>query len=89
MVRKLRRHERHHGLVLANGGVLTYQHVVCLSSGPRKDGKAYPEKNSLAPTTSDISAPQIDDNPKGAAIIEVRKHSDLRGQFLIKLDIYR
>ena len=89
MVRKLRRHEGRHGLVLANGGVLTYQHVVCLSSDTRKDGKVYPDKNPLTPTTSDISGPEIDDNPKGAAMIEVCYPSDLRSQFLIKLDIYR
>ncbi|KAA8570519.1 hypothetical protein EYC84_002788 [Monilinia fructicola] len=33
------------GLVLANGGVLTYQHVVCLSTQPRRDGKQYQEGN--------------------------------------------
>ncbi|KAB8288106.1 hypothetical protein EYC80_010239 [Monilinia laxa] len=33
------------GLVLANGGVLTYQHVVCLSTQPRRDGKRYQDGN--------------------------------------------
>ena len=89
MVRKLRRREERHGLVLANGGVLTYQHVVCLSSDSRKDGKGYPDENPLAPTTSDISVPEIDDNPKGAAIIEVCNLFHLRSQFLSKLDIHR
>ncbi|KAF7895832.1 uncharacterized protein EAF01_009794 [Botrytis porri] len=33
------------GLILANGGVLTYQHVVCLSTQPRNDGKEYQDGN--------------------------------------------
>ncbi|TGO27253.1 hypothetical protein BPAE_0045g00520 [Botrytis paeoniae] len=34
-----------YGLILANGGVLTYQHVVCLSTQPRSDGKDYQDEN--------------------------------------------
>ncbi|QSZ29960.1 hypothetical protein DSL72_004478 [Monilinia vaccinii-corymbosi] len=34
-----------HGLILANGGVLTYQHVICLSTQPRSDGKQYQDGN--------------------------------------------
>ncbi|KAF7870244.1 uncharacterized protein EAF02_009434 [Botrytis sinoallii] len=33
------------GLILANGGVLTYQHVVCLSTQPRIDGNQYQDAN--------------------------------------------
>ncbi|ESZ91130.1 thiolase [Sclerotinia borealis F-4128] len=33
------------GLILANGGVLTYQHVICLSTQPRSDGKGYQDGN--------------------------------------------
>ncbi|KAJ8059241.1 hypothetical protein OCU04_012209 [Sclerotinia nivalis] len=33
------------GLILANGGVLTYQHVICLSTQPRSDGKTYQDGN--------------------------------------------
>ncbi|TGO49400.1 hypothetical protein BCON_0211g00170 [Botryotinia convoluta] len=33
------------GLILANGGVLTYQHVVCLSTQPRSDGNEYQDEN--------------------------------------------
>ncbi|KAF7923695.1 uncharacterized protein EAE98_007513 [Botrytis deweyae] len=33
------------GLILANGGVLTYQHVVCLSTQPRIDGNKYQDGN--------------------------------------------
>ncbi|KAF7952640.1 hypothetical protein EAE96_005872 [Botrytis aclada] len=33
------------GLILANGGVLTYQHVICLSTKPRSDGKEYQDGN--------------------------------------------
>ena len=60
------------GLILANGGVLTYQHVVCLSSHPRKDGSAYPSVNPLPagpPRLED--APRVQVEAEGVATIEV------------------
>lgn len=74
MVRKLRTRggRKANGLVLANGGVLTYQHVVCLSSQPRTDGLVYPEKDPLPEVLTDVKVPQIDAEAEGDAIIEVQ-----------------
>lgn len=35
-------HERSNGLVLANGGVLTHENALCLSTRPRKNRTPYP-----------------------------------------------
>lgn len=72
MTRKLRAGSGTHGLVLANGGVLTYQHVICLSSRPRADGQHYPARNPLPSRLEDNTVPTIDETAEGEAIIEVR-----------------
>lgn len=72
MARKLRAGNGTTGLVLANGGVLTYQHVICLSSRPRADGQPYPAHNPLPSVLDHITTPPIDDTAEGEAIIEVR-----------------
>ncbi|KAM0693083.1 hypothetical protein Q7P36_007640 [Cladosporium allicinum] len=80
------------GLILANGGVLTYQHVVCLSSHPRKDGSAYPSVNPLPagpPRLED--APRVQVEAEGVATIETytvdyaRDNSPLRGHIVGRL----
>jgi hypothetical protein len=74
MVRELRKpgkEQRRHGLVLANGGLLTYQHVVCLSNHPRRDGSAYPGKNPLPDVLDDLPVTLVDDRAEGEAIVEV------------------
>jgi len=71
MVRQLRTGNGTHGLVLANGGSLTYQHVICLSSVPRKDGTPYPNANHLPEIVTDVPVPPVDDMADGEAIIEV------------------
>ncbi len=58
------------GLVLANGGNMTYQHVLILSGSPRKDGKAYPEKNPLPPTITDVPVPKVVEDAEGEAVVE-------------------
>ncbi|KAI9653366.1 MAG: hypothetical protein M1831_006071 [Alyxoria varia] len=58
------------GLILANGGVATYQHVVCLSTRPRTDGAAYPKANPLPAVVSEVSTPQIAERAEGPAVIE-------------------
>lgn len=68
MVRELRKGNAVNGLVLANGGIATYQHVVCLSKNPRKT--PYPESNPLKKIPPD-EAPLIEDSPEGEAIVEV------------------
>ena len=75
MTRQLRskKGERTTGLILANGGVLTYQHAVCLSSSPRKDGSPYPSANPLPAGPPPLeSSPAIKAEAEGLATIEVR-----------------
>ncbi|KAH8704740.1 hypothetical protein BGW36DRAFT_1118 [Talaromyces proteolyticus] len=57
-------------LVLANGGVLSYQHVVCLSANPRSDGRFYPQKNPLPEKITDVPIPTIVEVAEGEAVIE-------------------
>jgi hypothetical protein len=64
-------------LVLANGGVLSYQHVICLSQKPSKDGRFYPEKSPLPKIVTGVPVPRIVDNAEGEAIIEVRIENTL------------
>lgn len=61
------------GLILANGGVLTYQHVVCLSSVPGRDSSPYPSANPLPKMLSSPQTPAIEAEATGAAVIEVRR----------------
>jgi len=71
MTRELRKGNGKYGLVLANGGVVTHQHVVCLSTRPRKDGSSYPEKNPLPHLIEDVFCPPVDEKVEGEAIVEV------------------
>ncbi len=70
MTRQLRAGKGKHGLILANGGVMTYQHVVCLSAKPRHDGSAYPENPPLPDVITDLPVPVIDANAEGDCVIE-------------------
>lgn len=73
MVRQLRQPGRpHNGLILANGGVVTYQHVIILSSSPRRDGTPYPARDPLPPVLTPDSTPSVDAQAEGEAVIEVR-----------------
>ncbi len=75
MVRELRKTakaQRRHGLVLANGGLLTYQHVVCLSNHPRRDSSPYPENNPLPDVLSDLAVIPVANRAEGKAIVEVK-----------------
>jgi len=74
MTRELRKSfgELKNGLVLANGGMVTHQYVVCLSSRPRKDGKSYPTKNPLPEIIDDWQVPKIEEKAEGEAWVEVR-----------------
>ena len=56
MVRQLRAGKGRNGLVLANGGVVTYQHAVILSRAPRS---AYPAANPLPKMLEDGPVPQV------------------------------
>jgi len=91
MARQLRAGKGRNGLILANGGVLSYQHVICLSTHPRKDGSSYPSANPLPETITDIPVPSIEDKPEGYATIETytvefnRDGSLLRGHIVGRL----
>ena len=69
MVRQLRKGNGQRGLVLANGGTLTYQYVVCLSSQPR--GSPYPDRNPLPEILHDEPVTPVDERAGGEAMIEV------------------
>lgn len=73
MTRQIRSGTFQRGLVLANGGVLSHQHALCLSSQPRKGKEVYPRKNPLP----DIAIGEAWGTPfkevaQGPALIEVR-----------------
>lgn len=67
--RQLRQGNGRNGLVLANGGVMSYQHVVCLSSRPESKTLEYPERNPLG-HYADVSGPPVDEKAEGKATIE-------------------
>ncbi|KGQ05221.1 hypothetical protein BBAD15_g9548 [Beauveria bassiana D1-5] len=69
MTRELRSRKYNNGLILANGGMLTHQYVVCLSAQPRKDGKDYPLENPLPLVVQD-PAPPFAEDATGPATIE-------------------
>lgn len=75
MTRELRKGKAQNGLVLANGGMVTHQHVVCLSNQPRRDRRPYPETNPLPHMVEDVFCPPVDAKAEGEAIIEVCKES--------------
>ena len=75
MVRRLRqlhgRRAASNGLVLGNGGVLTTENTICLSTQPDKSHKPYPLDDRIParvvapPITSEVTEEE-------AAVIEVR-----------------
>jgi hypothetical protein len=69
MVRELRKGKARNGLVLANGGMLTYQYVICLSSQPRNS--PYPDLNPIPDLLDDQRVPTVDEKAEGEAVIEV------------------
>jgi hypothetical protein len=69
MVRELRKGKARNGLVLANGGMVTYQYVVCLSNRPRTS--PYPDRNPLPDLLDEAPIPTVDEKAEGEATIEV------------------
>ena len=74
MARAIREGKGKTGLVLCNGGVLSYQFVVVLAKEPRKDG-VYPQENPLPKEITDVEIPEVDERPAGEAVIEVRNRA--------------
>jgi hypothetical protein len=78
MTRLLRQGKGRNGLILANGGVMTYQHVVILSTMRRPGGSAYPQDDPLPEFVTGVSVPQIEAVVRGGeqdAVVEVCSHS--------------
>ncbi|KAF2662734.1 thiolase [Lophiostoma macrostomum CBS 122681] len=91
MTRALREGRGRTGLVLCNGGVLSYQYVIVLSKEGRKEGEGgYPLENDL-PEVLDVKAPEIAETPEGEAVIETytvefhRDGSPVRGHIVGRL----
>lgn len=69
MSRKIRDGKAKNGLILANGGMLSYQHALCLSSNPRTQGLPYPDSRGIS--SAIVGAPaQVEPFVQGEAIIE-------------------
>ncbi|PSK34044.1 Acetyl-CoA acetyltransferase [Elsinoe australis] len=89
-LRKSHKGSRKNGLVLANGGVLTYQHVTVLSSHERDDGRSYPNE-AVLPDLLELEAPEVEDKADGEAVIETytvdfdRKGGPSRGHVVGRL----
>ncbi|KAF9886170.1 hypothetical protein FE257_011995 [Aspergillus nanangensis] len=79
MTRQIRKLHHEHkparGLVLANGGVLTHENAICLSSAPPTPGASYPEhEEEILPRKNEQdSVPQLDVTAEGKAFVEAIK----------------
>lgn len=71
MTRQVRSRRIQNGLVLANGGVLSYQHAICLSSKHRRDGSDYPDSRKDSDGVVEDVAPAVATFAEGEATIEV------------------
>lgn len=71
VVRQLREKKdgARNALILANGGVLSYQHVICLSRQPRQGTVVYPAEAPLGETW-DVPGPAIAEKADGEAVVE-------------------
>lgn len=75
MVRQLRKlHgklELSHGLILANGGVLSTENAMCFSTRPRRSNTPYPQEDKPPVHSTHEHAPPMSFDREGEAIIEV------------------
>ncbi|KUI54536.1 hypothetical protein VP1G_01897 [Cytospora mali] len=69
MSRQIRSRKINTGLILANGGVLSYQHVLCLSSRSRTASSPYPDSR-VSSSTVVGNSPPIEAFSEGDARIE-------------------
>ncbi|KAJ4345327.1 uncharacterized protein N0V89_011457 [Didymosphaeria variabile] len=90
MTRAIREGKGRTGLVLCNGGMLSYQYVVVLSKDPRAV-VVYPQENPLPQEITDVEVPDIVEQPEGEATIETytvefnRDGTPLRGYIVGRL----
>ncbi|KAE8421976.1 hypothetical protein BDV36DRAFT_303739 [Aspergillus pseudocaelatus] len=91
MVRRLRGGQSQNGLILANGGILTYQHAICLSSRPPSNGMVYPNVQPSHQVAVEASIPRVTYVAEGDAVIETytvefhRKGHPARGYIIGRL----
>lgn len=94
MTRELRNGNGATGLILANGGVLTYQHAFCLSSRPSSLPTPYPSHNALPKyitIDNSNSIPTISARAEGEAVIETytisynRQNAPIKGFIIGRL----
>lgn len=71
MSRQIRTGKISNGLVLANGGVLSYQHAICLSSRQSKFRSEYPDSRNISDTVVGDYVPSVDTFAEGEATVEV------------------
>lgn len=69
MTRQLRAGRGRKGLVLCNGGVLSYQHVIVLGTRPR--ASPYPVRDALPEVLSDVEVPPLAEGAQGECVVEV------------------
>lgn len=69
MSRQLRAQKAKTGLILANGGVLSYQHALCLSSNPRGEESSYPDSRGSSGAVIGDPA-MVEPFVQGAAVVE-------------------
>lgn len=74
MVRRLRQGSGRNGLILANGGVLSYQHALCLAANPSKQQTGYPDSRRFESAPPE-PIPPIASEAEGRAKVEVRDTS--------------
>ena len=79
MTRHLRERRGKNGLILANGGVATYQHVICLSSEPPTEVHQYPQSNPLPETLPSLDDSAFEREPNGRASVETYTVDFARG----------
>lgn len=91
MTRQLRDGKGRNGLILANGGWVTYQHVICLSRSPRSDGLPYPDDSPLPKFVTDVHVPKIAEIANGDATIEVSPEVECLIDMIFDkdVDVYR
>lgn len=72
MARAIRQDKYQNGLVLANGGVMSWQHAICLSAQPKRDDSPYKSATFLD-NGQKSQGPEFIEKARGEATIEVCK----------------
>lgn len=87
MIRVIRDGKYQNGLVLANGGVLSWQHAICLSAQPRSDNSPY-IMQAVLDNGERSQGPEFTDQAQGQAVVEVCVLFPWLGLSNLSLDIH-